>query len=333
MNKRIKIAFVGDVSSSFVKNDYEILSEFFDVDVVCPPKKKSGWLKFIFMLARKTKQSDVTFSWFAGSHSAFAVFFSNLFRKKSMVVVGGYDAAYFPEINYGAFTNIKEKIPALYVYKHVNKIIVVESSLKERIIKYAKINEDKIECIPTGFNGEYWKPEGAKGNVVLTVALAKDITGVKLKGLEGFCRSVDSFPDSQFIIIGAKEKAKDYLKKDAAKNLKFIEFLPQHELRTYYQRAKVYCQLSLDEGLPTALCEAMLCECIPVGSNINGIKTVIGDTGFYANYGDEQEIREAIHRALSTMDNQGEKARDRIKKLFSDKRKRETLKNLFSTMI
>ena len=40
MNKKINIAFVGDVSSSFVERDYEILKKYFVVRVIQPPNKR-----------------------------------------------------------------------------------------------------------------------------------------------------------------------------------------------------------------------------------------------------------------------------------------------------
>ena len=44
------------------------------------------------------------------------------------------------------------------------------------------------------------------------------------------------------------------------------------------------------ERLPNALhCEAMLCECVPVGTRYCGIPTAIGDTGLYVPYGDSKD--------------------------------------------
>lgn len=54
------------------------------------------------------------------------------------------------------------------------------------------------------------------------------------------------------------------------------------------------------EGLPTAVCEAMLCECVPVGTNRYGIPIAIGDTGFYTEYGDVELTAEAIKKALDS---------------------------------
>jgi glycosyltransferase involved in cell wall biosynthesis len=97
--------------------------------------------------------------------------------------------------------------------------------------------------------------------------------------------------------------------------------------------AKVYCQLSYREGLSSTLCEAMLCECIPVGSKADGIKTVIGDTGFYADFGDEKTTVDMIKKALDSGDDLGKKARERIKKQFSDKKRREEIRKVVSGMI
>jgi len=41
----MKICFVGNLPSTFVKNDYETLSKHFDMDVAQPPKTKFGWQK------------------------------------------------------------------------------------------------------------------------------------------------------------------------------------------------------------------------------------------------------------------------------------------------
>jgi len=97
--------------------------------------------------------------------------------------------------------------------------------------------------------------------------------------------------------------------------------------------AKVYCQLSLREGLPTALCEAMLCGCIPIGSNTNGVKTAIGDIGFYVDYGDEKTTADMIIKALNSKDDLGKKARDRIKILFPDERRTKELKELILELV
>ncbi len=334
MKKRIKICFIGGLSQTFIRKDYEILKKHFDVDFIESPKIKSGlliWVKYIFNTQQKVKNCDITFSWFAGWHSAVTVFFSKLFRKKSIVVVGGYDAAYAPEINYGAFTNFKEKFPAVYIYKKADKILVVNLSLKKGIIANAKVSGENIEYLPTGYDSRYWKLKGKKKNIVLTVARANDIKRVKLKGLDLFAKSAKFVNDTKFIVIGVEANAKRYLEKNSPDNLELIGFFPKEKLIEYYQEAKVYCQLSIREGLPNTLCEAMLCECVPVGTKLCGIQTAMGDIGFYVSYGKPEETAELIKEALRAPDVIGKKARERIKKLFpKEKRERELTEKINS---
>lgn len=40
---KMKICFIGNLLTTFIKRDYEVLKKNFDVSVVEPPKKRSGW--------------------------------------------------------------------------------------------------------------------------------------------------------------------------------------------------------------------------------------------------------------------------------------------------
>jgi glycosyltransferase involved in cell wall biosynthesis len=67
--------------------------------------------------------------------------------------------------------------------------------------------------------------------------------------------------------------------------------------------------------MPNTLCEAMLCECIPIGSNVNGIPDAIGDTGIIVKKRDVMELEAGLRKALEL--NTGGKASNRIKENFS----------------
>jgi glycosyltransferase involved in cell wall biosynthesis len=75
----------------------------------------------------------------------------------------------------------------------------------------------------------------------------------------------------------------------------------------------------------------MLCECIPVGTEVCGIPVAIGDTGFYVPFGDGPETAKAIEKALQS-DN-GPKARERIKKLFPIEKRGELLNEAVESLI
>ena len=326
MAETVNICFVGRLSFRFVKKDYEILRKYYDIDLIDPPSKKTEWPKYIHSVKTKVKNCDLTFSWFAVNYSAPVVYYSKRYNKKSIVIVGGYDAAYVPEINYGVFTDLR-KIPTKYIYKNVDKALVVDSSLKEDIIKNAKVSGRNIEYLPTGYDPNYWKPKGEKENIVLTVGSVNH-TVVKRKGFETFVRAAKYIPDARFVLVGKhQDESIENLKKISPPNVEFTGFIPDKELLEMYQKAKVYCQLSRYEGLPNALCEAMLCGCTPVGTKYCGIPTAIGDTGFYVPYGNAKETADGIKKALNKADELAKHARKRIMKLFPHElRERELIK-------
>ena len=91
---------------SFVKKDLDILREKHEIHIL----KFTGinnmffnLLPDLWKLLKGITWCDATFSWFGKLHAFFAVIFSKLLGKKSIVVSGGDDVVYAPEINYGMF--------------------------------------------------------------------------------------------------------------------------------------------------------------------------------------------------------------------------------------
>jgi len=95
-----KILFVCPTFSSFIQNDLDILRRHFDVRVAHYQGKKR-MLKFLIETLKGVLWSDLTFSWFADVHAFVAVLVSRIFRKKSIVVVGGYEVAKVLEVKEG----------------------------------------------------------------------------------------------------------------------------------------------------------------------------------------------------------------------------------------
>ena len=168
---------------------------------------------------------------------------------------------------------------------------------------------------------EVFKPAGPKEAVALTVGkIGKD--GTRRKGIDVFMKASRFLPDVDFIWIGGPvDESTAELRALGGDNVVSMGSIPFSELLSIFQKAKVYCQLSLHEGLPAALCEAMLCGCVPVGTNLCGIPVAIGDTGFIVPVSDPKAAAAAIRKALES--DKGPKARERIRTLFPIER-RET---------
>ena len=333
--RKIRILFIYQLLSSFIKHDLEILEKHFDVkkmkvETFLVPRKGRNPLVFLRLLQRAI-WADVLFCWFANINTFFSVLFSIFLRKKSLVVVGGYDAAYVPEIDYGIFVNRWSRVQAVFVYKHANKILVVDASLKKDIMKKLAFSvQNRMYVVATGYNVKKYKSANRfRENIVLTVG-AVNWSNLKRKGFETFVKAAKYLPNVNFVLIGKHtDDSVEYLKSIASSNVIFPGFISDTELTNFYQRAKVYCQLSRYEGLPNALCEAMLCGCVPVGTKYCGIPTAIGDTGFYVTYDDVNATVEEVNKALNSGLERSEAARLRIKKTFSmDKREKELVRHI-----
>jgi glycosyltransferase involved in cell wall biosynthesis len=64
--------------------------------------------------------------------------------------------------------------------------------------------------------------------------------------------------------------------------------------------------------LPNALCEAMLCGAVPVGADVGGVASAIGESGVVVAPGDAEALRAGIRRALAMPASVGDDARERI---------------------
>jgi glycosyltransferase involved in cell wall biosynthesis len=317
----MKIAFIYYDFSSFVKQDYEILSRHFAVEKV---RYKSP--QDIFRIARAIFNSDLTYSWFASGHSFIAVLMSKILNRRSIVVAGGYDVAFVPEINYGQYTLGKDKrIYADYVLKNADLILAVSKFTEGEVLARAKPRMVKV--IYNGINTDKFVPGREKKNLVITVASGRKNV-IKLKGIDAFAKAAEHIPDTRFVVLGLSDNDRNILEaKYPSPNIEFCGYMSQTDLIKCYQEAQVYCQLSYRESFGVALAEAMACGCVPVATERAALPEVVGDTGIYVPYDDEKETEKGIREAL--ISDKGIKARERVEGRFSgNKRETELLKTV-----
>jgi glycosyltransferase involved in cell wall biosynthesis len=238
------------------------------------------------------------FVWFAGFQAFISVFLSKFFGKKLVVVAGGYDAAFVPEINYGVFTCWWRKIMAIFVYKNTNLVLAVSENTKRELLRYIK--PKKVFIIYNGVDVEKFRPSGKKQKFVLTVGNIY-WSNIKKKGLETFVRTAKLLPKTRFVLVGRKvDDSINYLMKVAGKNVEFTGYVSLKQLLDLYQRAMVYAQLSYHESFGVSLAEAMACGCKPLVTKKAALPEVASNCGVYVPYGDTKATAEAIKFALKT---------------------------------
>jgi len=330
-NKKIKILYICFNLSSFVRRDLDILNKHFEVRFLKYNGIKSVIL-FLYSLLKEIRKTDIVFSRFASTHAFLAVLFSKIFRKRSVVIVAGFDVAKIPEIDFGFARSTIARFLLRFTLNNADKVLPLSNALKRDIFRIGGIKGDNIKVVPNGFDTEKWKPGEKKEKLVITVVEELNENICKRKGIETFIEAAKYLPDVSFVVIDRKTEYSRKLEKNAPRNVRFISVpIQSKELLNFYQRAKVYCQLSRHEGHPNALSEAMLCECVPVGTRYGGIPEVIGNTGFYVPYGDAKATAEAIKKALNS--DKGKEARKRIETLFPLERREKELLNIITYLI
>jgi glycosyltransferase involved in cell wall biosynthesis len=308
--------------SSFIKNDGDILSRHFSLREV-----NLRSIRDIPELARAIGWCDLSFIWFAGKHAVPAVTLSKAFSKRSVIIAGGYDVAFEPEMNYGQFTlGWNEKANARFTLNNADAVLAVSKFTKGEALK--RSSPKNLSVVYNGIDTARFRPGGKKENLVLTVA-AKGSTKnmIRLKGVDTFIGAAASVPEARFEVVGLREEDLSG-EVNIPENVDLLGRLDQEQLIDRYQRAKVCCQLSFVESFGVALAEAMACGCVPVATQRGAIPEIVGDTGFYVPFGDVKRSAEGIRIALKSdglKPGLSEKARDRIKAYFTQEKREKEL--------
>lgn len=344
-----KVLLIYSDYHTFVKADYEILSGKCEVDRYQFQSFKRlfpfvyQYLKQIIFLLINGWEYDIFYIWFADYHSILPVIFAKLTNKRSFIVAGGFDATSIPQFGYGLFhkKNLRSFL-GRKSFENCTKILPVDESLIENInsyafekpfetgiMKFCQVPKSHFVTIPTGYDAEFWKPKQGveRTESVVSVAGVSNFYRWKLKGGDLLVEIARLLPQYNFYFYGISEEFKDKLiQLGIPKNFHIEGFVSNESLPEIYSRHKVYAQFSLSEGLPNVLCEAMLCGCIPVGSNVNGIPNAIGESSLILRNRDIYEAKSIVLNALKL--NALYSLRDRIAELYPNSKRMRLLDEL-----
>ncbi len=316
----LDIAVVSAIEAPFVREDIEVLSRSHRVRAEVGHGWGAAWR--IFWLALR---SDVVLCWFASVYSAVAVAAARLVSVRSLVIIGGVDVAFEPELKYGIWQSRWKSKLVRYALRRSTHVLAVDPSLREDAVHLAQYDGRNILYLPTGYDPEFWKPLGIKVPLVLTVAAVDDEIRFRVKGIDILIEAARRLSEVRFVLIGVSPSLA--AGHGIPENMTVHPRIERKSLLPYYQHAKVYCQPSRREGLANTLCEAMLCGCVPVATEVGGNATAVGQTGELVPADRADALVAAIVRALAADEGSGVEARARIVSLFPrEKRNRELLR-------
>lgn len=316
----MNVLFTSTLVTSFIQEDLVLLRKHFDVDHVL-----TTGIRAPVRIAASLRRADVTFTWFASVYSAMVVALARFRGRKSVIVVGGVDASKEPEIGYGIWLSPWKSVLVRWAMRHAERILVVDPFFAGEVRRLAGYAGRNIEYVPTGYDAALWRPAGPKEPMVLTVAACHDRPRMKKKGLDTLFEAARLMEKTRFVVIGVHGHLVAEARAGAPPNVEIVPFVPRDQLLRWYQRAAVYCQPSYTEGLPNSLCEAMLCGCVPVGTEVGGIPTAVAGVGYLVGRGDTRGLASALQLALEAGAPAGAKARRHIETHFTLQRREENL--------
>jgi glycosyltransferase involved in cell wall biosynthesis len=322
------VFFFSTISPPFIVEDERILATRFAVDRVV-----ASGIGAALAIVRGVARADVTLAWFGSVYAGWIIFLSRLLGKPSIVVVAGVDASRDMEIDYGIWLNPGKARVVRYAFRKADRVLAVSPFLAGEVKRLAEYDGGNVSFIPFGFDGDVWKPGLPARKLVTTVASCESESRLKKKGIDKLFEAARAMPDVPFRVIGMTRGLLETIRPRVPQNVEIIPYIPRSELLPYLQESRVYTQPSYTEGLPNALCEAMLCGCIPVGTIAGGIPTAIGDAGFLVPYGDTPALVKALREALDAPEDARLRAREHILREFPVRRREGELVSVIETLL
>jgi glycosyltransferase involved in cell wall biosynthesis len=347
----MSILFFHTGDSPFGNKDVAIFNEIENTNVFCfSSKSKLGtpllFIKQKIFILKNIFNTSVYISQFAGYHSFLPGIFARLTGKPHLIISGGTDCVSFPGIGYGNFfktflglftkwsfqlaTHIAPKHESLW--KHNYNYDKTEPSL-QGIKAFIPTLKTAHTVITNGYDYEKWQASNVdrlpKSFITVSGGFQFPFQ-VALKGIDLILEVAPHFPDCTFTILGVPSSKKLEIK---SSNVKILPPAKNEDLIEIYSRNQYYLQLSMAEGFPNALCESMLCGCIPIVSNVFSMPEIIGEGGYVLQERNIDHLKSLIQNAIENSDaNKSVVARNRIIENYTLTKRKVALQTLIRSL-
>ena len=331
MSRKQKLLFVSNGLPSFTKVDINILETEYEVVLFSRLWNNNFSVIFnhIFLFFKlftlRNKVSKIVIS-FAGHWSYLPSIIGRALKIPVAIILHGTDCASIPSMNYGdlrkpllkkiiksSITNATILLPVSETLIKVRNTYDKESFESDQgINSFFKLDKLRYKSIYNGIDSNFWVPNPKikkKKNSFISVFSNKQYL---LKGGDLIVGLAKEFPNCSFYIAGC-DSIPNF--QDKPKNLTLLGYLIKEKLLEYYNQSQYHLQLSVFEGFGCSLVESMMCNCIPIGSNVNIIPFIIGDTGVVVEKRNQLELNKIILNLTTSSEN-------KINLMFADSRTR-----------
>jgi glycosyltransferase involved in cell wall biosynthesis len=328
------LVVTGEISDSFMRDDLRIIHQFAEVGTLelgktpAPGGPRVGravryclnFGLFVYRLLRYNMRAVIF--WFASqNYSPAMALIAKLLGRRVVVITGGKDAVYVPDIDWGDLKTPKSKSRFRRLMRHADSVLPFSDSARQAIA--TGYTPRHIRTAYPAIDARFFAPTApVRAPRVVTCCYEYSEQNIVQKGLDQFVEAARRLPEIPFVLVGhpADEAARSF----AASVPKNVTVLPRIPGRTGYRdflaASGVYAQLSAHEGFGVSVAESMACGCIPVVSDRYSLPEVVGDTGFVIRYGDIEDAIRAIRSAIKAPPEARARARCRVARFDRESR-------------
>lgn len=239
---------------------------------------------FLYFFSRgKENKSDVVYAFFTLPAGLLALFLKKAYKIPYFVFLRGIDVPGFYG-GRGSFLNKLLKPLIKYIWNNANKVIANSSALKDLAGRDFKYKE--IAVLPNMIDIDFFNPSGKPHEP----GPVKIIFVGRLNKQKGLNYLLDSLAiisrggsEAEFVmeLAGDGPEKNDLMEKSCALGISgktvFLGWLDRERLLVRYQGADIFITVSLDEGMPNAVMEAMACGLPVIASDIPAHRELIED--------------------------------------------------------
>lgn len=304
----MKIYFIGPLQSTFVQYDIGVLRE--EHEVKCDDSRIGTGIKGIWNLTKlafkavyNMARSDMFFGWFGDYATYMPTLMAKLFGKKSIVIAGGFDVGYIPELEFGAKYKKFRWFCVKNTFLMADRIVTVSNYTSDSLFKLTGVSPDKVDMVYSCIVSKDYDVHDlldVERKYFITSSQAYALNEFKRKGSDKFIETARRNPDKDFILTGLRGAAYEEAMRLGGdlKNLKIMKGpLKFHEeVIPLYKQSYCYIQLSIEETFGLSVIEAMRCGCVPIVSTNGALVEVTKPHGLIAET--PEEIDRYLNQAM-----------------------------------
>ena len=315
-----KILYIFPESSTFIRKDIGFLSIHYRVitpehDWKIKSQVPLNFIRQFFFLCRNLRGSGAVFVMFGGYWSFLPALTGKITGIPVYIIPGGTDCVSFPSLNYGSLRKPVMRTFIRWSFQLCTKLLPVDESLvlsgytylpdadypKQGFMYFFPRLRTPYRVVHNGFDPDFFStdPAAKRADSFIAVAPVSNMTRVRVKGVDLVIHLARRFTGCTFTLVGVADDVIRALS-PLPSNLVVYPWLPKEKFIGLLAGSRFVLQLSVSEGFPNALCEAMLCHCIPVGSAVGAIPSIIGDTGFVIASPEREYLEKRLEEILGT---------------------------------